>query len=215
VLLDDDEVDRTNLHRQILFSEADVGHPKAERAKQRLERDGARSGQVVARLERFLPDNATALLEGVDVILEGADNFATKFLVADAAYLAGVPVVHGAAVGWRATVLSVAPEGRPCYRCLFEDLPQGAVQNCDTAGVIGPVVGFAGALMADRALCLLGAAQAPGSSAQLGRVVSYDGRLDSLREVAVSPRKDCPLCGQTRAISDIDEGRYTGATCSA
>src|SRR5690606_29960364 len=111
--------------------------------------------QVDLVRSRFLPDNARELTEAVDVVIEGSDNYATKFLAADAARLCGRPVVHGAAVGWRGTAWAVSAEGRPCYRCLFEDLPSGEHLSCDSAGVVGPLPGFIGALMADQALSIL------------------------------------------------------------
>ena len=147
---DDDLVDATNLHRQILYDESSVGKPKLDEAKRALEEMG-----VAVELERtrFLPARARELLEGCDVVVEGADNFATKFLVADACALAGVPVVHAAAVRLHGTVLAVS--GAPCYRCVFEDVPPGGAPSCEDAGVLGPMVGVVGALQADLALALL------------------------------------------------------------
>src|SRR5882724_13302728 len=200
VLCDDDLVDSTNLHRQILFSEADIGHDKLDAAERALYRAGALTGSIQLVRSRLLPENARELVRGVDVVLEGADNFATKFLCADACWLEQRPVVHGAAVRLRATVLSVAALGAPCYRCLFEDLPSGAAApNCAEAGVLGPVVGFAGALMADRALSVL-----LGDHAVFGTVVSYDGKSYRARAVAVGARSQCALCSAARAIESID-----------
>jgi molybdopterin/thiamine biosynthesis adenylyltransferase len=212
VLADDDTVDVTNLHRQILFSDDDVGHDKLDAANRALRR--ACPGEVplieLART-RLLPDNARALVRTVDVVVEGADNFATKFLAADACHLERRPVVHGSAVRAVATVWAVAGDGAPCYRCLFEDLPGDEAQpNCAEAGVLGPVVGFAGALMADLALRLI-----MGDADATGRVHTYDGRADQLRSVAVTARRTCPLCGETPTILNTDETRYLGTSCAA
>jgi len=212
LLVDDDEVELTNLHRQNLYDERHVGRHQREAARDALLRAGAAAAQLTLLDGRILPDNAVDLVSEVDVVLEGADNFATKFLTADACHIGRVPVVHGAAIRWRATAWAVSAEGAPCYRCLFEDLPHGAQQNCDSAGVMGPVVGMAGALMADLALRLLS-----GDQAACGEVWSYDGLRDQLRATPVSPRADCPLCGASPRITEINEQRYTGAdlaTCS-
>jgi adenylyltransferase/sulfurtransferase len=210
LLADDDIVDITNLHRQILFGETDIGTDKLEAAERALYRLGAIPGSIQLVRSRLLPENARELVRSVDVVLEGADNFATKFLCADACFLEQRPVVHGAAVRWQATVLSVAEHGAPCYRCLFEDLPSGdAAPNCAEAGVIGPVVGLAGALMADRALSVL-----LGDRGVFGTVVSYDGKRDRARAVAVAARAACPLCG-ARTIDSITYARYTAPSCAA
>lgn len=211
VLADDDTVDITNLHRQILFSESDVGQNKLDAAERALYRAGARPGSIELVRSRLLPENARELVRSVDVVLEGADNFATKFLCADACFLEQRAVVHGAAVRWQMTVLAVAPSGAPCYRCLFEDLPSGeAAPNCAEAGVMGPLVGFAGALMADRALSIL-----LGDERAVGTIVSYDGKTDRARSVAVSARPSCALCSAERHIQTITYDRYTAPSCAA
>jgi molybdopterin/thiamine biosynthesis adenylyltransferase len=211
VLCDDDLVDSTNLHRQILFSEADVGLDKLAAAERALYRAGAREGSIELVHSRFLPENARSLARSVDIVIEGADNFATKFLCADACFLEARPVVHGAAVRLRATVLCVSAHGTPCYRCLFEDLPSGAAApNCAEAGVLGPIVGFAGALMADRALSVLLA-----DASVFGTLVSYDGKADRARELSISARTNCALCSSQRHIDSIDYERYTAPSCAA
>jgi len=210
LLSDDDTVDESNLHRQVLFQQTDVGLDKVEVGARRLEQRYP-ALRVESCGSRFLPDCCERLAAGVDLIVEGADNFATKFLAADAARLAGCPVVHGAAVRWHATAWAVGRAGSPCYRCLFEDLPEGEAQpNCAEAGVMGPVVGFAGALMADLALRVLS-----GDHTAFGSILTYDGLTDRLRRVAVSPRSDCALCGVAPTIQGIDETRYTQPSCAA
>src|SRR5690606_28588986 len=154
VLCDDDIVDITNLHRQVLFDEADVGRDKLDVARSRLLHEGAQEVDLIR--SRLLPDVAREMVREVDVVLEGTDNFPSKFLAADACYLERKAIVHGAAVRFVGTALSVAAHAAPCYRCLFEDLlEQGKAPNCTEAGVVGPVVGVVGALMADLALDVL------------------------------------------------------------
>ena len=207
-ICDDDVVDATNLHRQILFDETSVGKPKLDEIARALE------GMTRVELERtrFLPATARALLEGCDLVVEGADNFPTKFLVCDACAIARVPVVHAAAVRLHGTALAVGAEGAPCYRCVFEDVPRaiGAnapdqvspVANCETAGVLGPLVGVVGALQADLALAFLDGRDVGGS------LVSYDAKTDVLRRAEMHARADCAAC--TRRIDDLDERRYKG-----
>lgn len=206
-IADDDLIELGNLHRQILFSDADVGAHKIDAIVAALR---ARTPRLVVRpiRERALPDSALGLIGGAAVVVDACDNFATRFLLADACALAEVPVVHAAAVRWKATVMAVGARGRPCYRCLFEDLPEGPAPDCATAGVVGPVCGVAGALAADAALRLLA-----GDASVLGRVLTYDGLGDVLRAAPVRARAGCPLCGERRVIRSLDPARYAGPVC--
>lgn len=208
-LLDEDRVERSNLHRQMLFSEADVGVPKVVAARRSIltELPGARVESIA---EHVAPERALRLLAGVDVVVEGSDNLATKFLVADACAALGVPVVHGACVGWIGTVLPVAWRAGPCYRCVFEDLPPAddEAATCATAGVYGPITSVIGALMAADALRLLaGDAAAPGSLAR------YDGWSQTFRATTLRRRRDCPLCGDDAGAVSLDPSKY-GASCA-
>ena len=200
-LADDDAVERSNLHRQILFDDADVGAPKVEAAARAL-RVHAPGLEVRMHPTRLLPGNAVELVSQYDVVVEGSDNFATKFLTADACLMAGVPVVHAAAVRWLGTVLAVAGTGRPCYRCLFEDLPLGDAPNCAEAGVVGPVVGIVAAAQADLALAMIDGLDVAGT------LVTFDGREESYRRRIIRARGECPLCGDRRAIRTIEAKRY-------
>ncbi|APR81368.1 Sulfur carrier protein adenylyltransferase ThiF [Minicystis rosea] len=204
---DDDRVERSNLHRQILFAEGDVGKPKLDAFAASIAHRFP--GTVVEpHRGRALPTTAAALVAEASVVIDATDNFATRFLLADACAIAGVPVVHAAAVRWTATVMAVAPGGRPCYRCLFEDIPTGDAPDCASAGVAGPVCGVAGALAADRALRILA-----GDASAFGAVVTFDGLRDVLRSVPVRARPGCPLCGEARTIHDLDTQRYLARTC--
>jgi adenylyltransferase/sulfurtransferase len=206
VLCDDDRVELTNLHRQVLYSDDDIGRDKLDAAKEALLAEGAQDVKLVR--SRFLPENARELVRDVDVVLEGADNFATKFLAADACHLEQTAVVHGAAVRLMGTAWTVGPHGAPCYRCLFEDiLPDDVAPNCSGAGVFGPVVGFVGALMADLALDEL-----LGLRDRRGTIFTFDGKKQGLRPVSVKSRASCALCGadpQHPKIRTIGRALYT------
>jgi molybdopterin/thiamine biosynthesis adenylyltransferase len=211
IVADDDTVEGTNLHRQILFEEADLGRPKAVVAADRLEALGRAHGvRAEARQERFLPETAAGLLGGVDLVVEGSDNFPSKFVVADGCALHGVPVVQAGAVRWGGWALAVTASGpgaahQTCLRCVFEEVPTGPALDCEVAGVIGPVVGVLGALQAQLALALL--------AGEGGALHSYDGRRDRLRRSAPRPRADCPHA--LGSIDDLESIDYLPDTTSS
>ncbi|MGC4063089.1 MAG: ThiF family adenylyltransferase [Polyangiaceae bacterium] len=190
-IAEDDAVEETNLHRQILYREADVGRDKLDAGIAALRRLCPDSPtRLVPLRTRILPDNARELVQSVDLVVEGSDNFATKFLVNDACHLERRPHVQGAAVRWVTTAFCVGAESKPCYRCLFEDVPRGVhAPNCAEAGVMGPVVGMGAALLVELALGFLHDRKLEGT------IGTYDGRSDRLRWRKVAPRTACPLCG--------------------
>jgi molybdopterin/thiamine biosynthesis adenylyltransferase len=153
-IVDPDRIDRSNLARQILYSEAELGQPKAVVAARRV---GAEA--CVVRFDRSTADE---LLRGADVVLDGTDDVATRFLANDEAVRRDIPLVHGAALGWSGQLLTILPRRSACLRCLFESPPpQGAVPACAEAGVLGPLCGLVGAAMARAAaLVLLGRPEA-------------------------------------------------------
>jgi molybdopterin/thiamine biosynthesis adenylyltransferase len=221
LVADDDEVEASNLHRQILYTEADIGQPKtAAFARRLLERPAPPAPsepprRQVETMGRALPETLFAALASVDVVLDGTDNFATRFLLADGCHLAArpVPVIHAAAVRWTGTVTVVAADGLPCYRCFFEDLPTGNAPDCATAGVVGPLCGVVGGLAANEVLRIL-----VGDRTGLGSIIRFDARHARFRRTTFAPRRDCPLCGATPTIHSLDRNRYTApreASCSA
>lgn len=202
-VVDDDVVDVLNLHRQIAFGHADVGAAKVD-AILRLARPGL---TIDARRERATPERIEDLLCGVDVVVDGSDNFATKFLVADAARLAGIPAVTAAAVEWRGTVLSARGKGGACYRCLFEDVPREAAPACADVGVMGPIVGLVGALAADAALRLLA------GRTESGELLAVSA-AGAVRRHVVAQRPGCALCGEMPAITELVRAHYTEGLAS-
>ena len=186
-VIDDDTVDASNLHRQMLFSDGDVGVSKAVVAARRLEEEAGKRGKnltCVARESRALPASAIEIVRDFDVVVEGADNFATKFLLADACAIAKVPLVQAGAVRWVGWAFASVPGRGPCLRCVFEDVPRDQPETCAEAGVVGPVVGAMGALQAALALRILGGDRARWRALELPRprrpVAAADRRLQSI-----------------------------------
>jgi molybdopterin-synthase adenylyltransferase len=208
-LVDDDSVEASNLQRQTLYDEADVGKLKAELAAERVRALSPRPERVTcaAVVDRFVPDNALELARGHALILEGADNFATKFLVADVARLVSLPVVQAGAVRFGGWALASTPAAGACVRCVFEDIPRERPETCAAAGVLGPVVGVLGALQAALALELL-----RGETHAAGVLFSYEALPGRLRRRRLARRADCPLC--SGRIRELDPDRYFGA-CAA
>lgn len=190
VLVDDDAVETSNLNRQPLFGEADVGARKAAVAARRLQR--LYPGVAVEPHDRrFDAGSAIDLVLATDVVLDGSDNFPTKFLLNDAAVMAGRPLVHAGVLRYTAQLLTVVPGRTGCLRCLFEEPPpEGSVPSCAEAGVLGPLAGLAGAFMAAEALRLLAGER----GAYAGRLVIFEARPARPRVVVVRRRAGCPAC---------------------
>lgn len=206
-LVDDDVVDATNLQRQVLYGDADIGLPKVEAAARRL-RAVNEALDVVEWRERLTASNARDLIAGHDLVLDGSDNFATRYVVNDAAVLEGVPLVSGSLYRYEGQVVVVAPPEAPCYRCLFRSPPAEA-PPCHDAGVLGPVAGIVGALQAAEGLNIL----ARGRSALAGRMLLVDAYEMATRSVRVARDPGCPLCGESptidrpTAVAVCDSGR--------
>ncbi len=185
-VIDDDVVEESNLHRQVLHTDAWIGRPKVESL-------AAAVRGVTPIRGRFDAGNAARLVAACDVIVDGSDNLPTKFLANDAAVLARKPLVHAAAIeGW-GQLLTVPAGGRPCYRCLFEDLPPAgsdAGASCAEIGVLGPVPGVLGALQAVEALRIL-RGETPVFA---GRLIRYDSRSMTFRTVRFQPNPTCGAC---------------------
>jgi adenylyltransferase/sulfurtransferase len=210
-IADDDRVDASNLHRQVLFADADVGEPKVTAFARALARRFP-ALDVVTHAVRFDVTVAAELVAAYDVVVDGSDNFATKFLANDAAVLARRPLVHAAAVGMGGQLLTVPAGGRPCYRCLFEEPPPAGVgPSCAEAGVLGPVPGVLGALAGVEASALL-RGHAP---AYVGRLLQYDSAGMTLRTVSFNPNPRCAVCAAGARIHALAADDYPAADCAA
>lgn len=191
VVVDDDSVESSNLNRQPLFGEADLGERKAAAAARRIARVTP-AAKLEALDRRFDDASALDLVRSVDVVLDGSDNFETKFLANDAAVQAGKPLVHAGVLRYTMQILTVVPGKTGCLRCLFEaPPPPGAVPTCADAGVLGPLAGFAGSLMAAEAVRLLSGER----GTYAGRLMVYESRNARARTVVVRRREGCPACG--------------------
>ena len=190
-LVDFDEVDVTNLQRQILHGTKDVGRPKLDSAKERLA-DVNPHVSVVTHDVRLDSSNALETLGAYDVVADGTDNFPTRYLVNDACVLLGKPNVYGSVFRWEGQASVFASDGGPCYRCLFrEPPPPGLIPNCAEAGVLGVLPGIIGSIQALEVIKLL---LRQGDTLS-GRLLIFDALEMSWREMAVSRNTSCPVCG--------------------
>jgi molybdopterin/thiamine biosynthesis adenylyltransferase len=198
VLLDGDVVDLSNLQRQVIHRDADLGRSKSESAREKMLAINP-DIRVTALRERVGPENIAALVGAADVVLDGSDNFATRFLVGDQCFLSRKPLCHAAVGRWEGQVTTFDPRQpeAPCYRCLFpEPPPPGLVPSCSEAGVLGPVVGMLGALQATEAIKLLAGVGEP----LIGRLALFDAFEMSWRTVRYKKSADCALCGTSATI---------------
>jgi len=209
-IVDDDVVERSNLQRQVLHGEADVGRPKVESAAEAV---AALNPDVTVEAfeTRFDAGNAMELVTDYDVVLDASDNFPTRFLVNDACVLSNTPFVHGAVYQFEGQLTTVSGGGEPCYRCLFPEAPPaGTVPNCATAGVLGVLPGTIGAMQATEAIKLLLDVGEPLTEA----VIYYDARNPGTETVELRRRPDCPICGDDPDIGSVADVTYEGG-CTA
>jgi len=197
-LVDADVVDASNLQRQVLHGESWVGKPKLESAAARL-REVNPHVQVELHATRFTPDNAMEIAANYDVLVDGSDNFPTRFLTNDTAYFLRKPLVFGAIHRFEGQTSVFAPHlGGPCYRCLLPQMPApGSVPSCAEAGVLGVLPGIIGSLQAMEALKLiLGIGSPP-----LGKLTAYDALGSRFRTLTLKRDPHCRLCGDAPEIT--------------
>ena len=208
-LVDDDVVDESNLQRQVIHSTDRLGRPKVESARVAIE--GLNPDvTVVAHPVRLSKENVFDVLDGYDIVVDGSDNFATRYLVNDACVLLGVPVVHGAIFRFEGQATVFDARTGPCYRCLFpEPPPPDLAPSCAEAGVLGVLPGVIGTIQATEAVKLVLGIGDP----MVGRLLSYNALEMSFREMRIPKDAVCPICGPG-APTSLDDIEYTDVACA-
>ena len=198
-LIDDDDVDVSNLQRQVIHTSAAVGRPKVDSAAAAI-RALNPDVEVIPHRTRLTAENALGLLDGWDVVIDGTDNFTTRYLVNDASVMLGLPLVHGAVLGFNGQVGVFDAQRGPCYRCLHPTPPPaGSVPSCAEAGVLGVLPGIIGTMQAAEALKLV----IGGGQPLLGRLAMLDAWGARLREIPVAKNPACPVCGDDPSITEL------------
>lgn len=206
-IIDRDYVETSNLQRQSLFEEKDAAEslPKAIAAARKIAAFNSEIS-VEARVEDLVPGNINVLLEGMDVILDGTDNFETRYLVNDFAVKNSLPWIYAAAVGSYGVTLNVLPGKTACLACIFPDTPQGMVETCETSGILNTAVNLVASIAATEAMKLL----IGGTAAEQLRntLWSFDVWRNEQAEIAAAhPRADCRACGARGFVHLAGEGR--------
>ncbi|WP_052033171.1 HesA/MoeB/ThiF family protein [Sulfitobacter donghicola] len=195
-VIDGDIVENTNLQRQVIHKDASIGMPKVFSAKAEME---AQNPFIEVRAyHRTLDDSiAPELISEYDLVLDGTDNFATRYLVNATCVAAGVPLISGALSQWEGQLSVFDPaNGAPCYQCIFPQAPAPHLApSCAEAGVIAPLPGVIGAMMAAEAVKIITKAGQP----LRGQMVIYDALYSESRSIRIAPRKDCPICSQLQS----------------
>ena len=206
-LVDFDVVDSSNLQRQVTFTTADVGKPKSEAAKARLQALNPMI-DIVSYETRLTSENALNLFRDYDIIVDGTDNFPTRFLVNDACILLGKPNVYGSIFRFEGQATVFGYPGGPCYRCLYpEPPPPGLVPSCAEGGVLGVLPGIVGSIQAMETIKLILGAGEP----LVGRLLLFDALAMRFRELKLKRNPECPVCGDHPTLKKlIDYEEFCG-----
>jgi molybdopterin/thiamine biosynthesis adenylyltransferase len=198
-IADADDVDLSNLQRQVIHFTPDVGKPKVESAREKME---AINPDVKVRTykEWVSAANIGSIIADYDFVIDGTDNFAAKFLINDACVLAGKPYSHGGILQFVGQTITILPGKSACYRCIFpEPPPKDAIPTCSQAGVIGVLPGVIGSIQATEAIkFLLGK-----GDLLTGRILMYDALGMKFREVGIKHNRSCPICGEHPTITEV------------
>lgn len=200
-IVDCDTVDISNLQRQIAHYTADIGRAKVESAKEKML--AINPGVTVRTYQEYLSaENIRAIIRDYDFVVDGTDNFPTKFLVNDACGMEGIPFSHGGILRFDGQTMTVLPGESACYRCVFrEPPPPDAVPTCSQAGVLGAIAGMLGTIQAAEALKFLTGA----GSLLTDTLLTFNAKGMDFRKIRLTRQKDCPLCGENPTISELSD----------
>lgn len=196
-LLDCDRVELSNLQRQVLFDSSAIARSKAEAGRERLASLNPEI-RVVAHALELKAANVRAVFKDYDLVLDGTDRLATRYLVNDACVILGLPLVSAAIHRFEGQIMTYVPGQGPCYRCVFPQAPEGGVANCAQAGVLGVLPGVLGTLQATEAIKLITGVGDP----LTGRLLTYDALEMRFHEFRVARRPDCAVCGTAPTITE-------------
>lgn len=210
-LVDFDEVDASNLQRQVIHGTSDIGRPKLESAADKI-REINPYVEVIPHQTRLTSDNAREIIRGYDLVIDGSDNFPTRYLVNDACVLEGKPYVWGSIYRFDGQVSVFWAEHGPCYRCLYpEPPPPGMVPSCAEGGVLGVLCATVGSVQANEAIKLLTGIGDP----LVGRLLIYDALELSFKDIRVRKDPECPVCGKNPTVTElIDYEEFCGVVSS-
>jgi molybdopterin/thiamine biosynthesis adenylyltransferase len=206
-IVDSDGVELSNLHRQILYSSDDIGKKKAIAAQNRLQKVNP-DVRVIPYVLRLTSENIMEVIKEYDIVVDGTDNFPTRYLVNDACILAKKILVFGAFFRYEGQAMVIKPGEGPCIRCMFpEPPPPGLVPSCQEAGVLGALAGVIGLIQATETLKLILEIGKP----VIGKLILFDALEMDLMKVNVRKDKNCPICGEEPTIRElIDYERFCG-----
>ena len=198
-LVDSDKADLSNLQRQILHFTRDVGRGKAESAKEKLNALNP-DVDIVTHAVRLTSKNIMDVIKDYDIVIDGSDNFPTRYLVNDACVMAGKPLIHAGILKFEGQATVIIPKKGPCYRCLFPDPPPpGLVPSCQEAGILGVVAGIMGVVQATEALkCILGA-----GDILVGKLLVFDALKMNFRKLTIPRNGNCAVCGDNPTVKEL------------
>jgi len=199
-LVDSDQVELSNLQRQILHCTSDIGRQKVQSAKEKLHQLNPEV-EICVYPMRLDDDNASELIASYDFIIDGSDNFATKFLINDIAVSLGKPFSHAGIVRLQGQTMTVIPGRSACYRCIFTEAPPpGEILNCQQAGILGAVAGTIGSIQATEAIKYFAGME---EELLIDRLLIYDAKTVNFRTIEISRNPQCRACGKSNETSRV------------